>query len=205
MITSFSGFQPLSAPVPGVKGRCPLRVQGRARKPLPKAIPADRRKHPHNKQVARLAPTTAKGGRSPTSTTEPNQAKRKFCAEPGQGTMSLAGAGRSPQILAGRQFHRRRKPTPREASRIACALPPSDGHTPEGATEPNPAKRKFCAEPGQGTMSLAGAGRSPQILADRQFRRRRKPTPREASRMACALPPSGGHTPTALLSSVNKP
>ena len=79
-----------------VKGRCPLRVQGGARNyrrqahpnlkskpnglrliaesnPRRKAIPAARRIPPQHKQVARLAPT-------------------------GQGTMSLAGAGRSPQL-----------------------------------------------------------------------------------------------------------
>ena len=35
---------------------------------------------------------------------ESNKAKHKFSANRGQGTMSLAGAGQSPQIIAARQF-----------------------------------------------------------------------------------------------------
>ena len=35
---------------------------------------------------------------------ESNKAKHKFSENRGQGTMSLAGAGQSPQIIAARQF-----------------------------------------------------------------------------------------------------
>ena len=44
---------------------------------------------------------------------------------------------------------------------------------------------------GQGRKSLAGAGRSPRILAVRQFRRQAYSEPNQASRTACALPPPG--------------
>ena len=64
---------------------------------------------------------------------------------------------------------------------------------PTGAPEPLKAKRQFCANTGQGRMSLAGAGRSPHnycrqaISADRQSPPTGAPEPHKAKRQFCAF------------------
>ena len=125
---------------------------------------------------------------------------------------------------------RQAEPEPYKASHQACALPPRGGYTakpspahPPQEIKPEQAKRKFCADTGQGTMSLAGAGRSPRnhcrkvIPAVRRkpdstkqavrlapfrrkavIRRQAESELHKASRQACALSPSGDNSTPAL-------
>ena len=153
-----------------VKGRCPLRVQGGARESLPKAFAARRTRTPQSKPE-RLAPLP-KGNPRRKANPNPQQAKRKFCAYPGQGTMSLAGAGRSPQnycrkaipaegapdpqqkqagtacanrrqAVARRQAHR----TPKSKLKVCALLPPGNPRQKAHPTQsnPNPVNRRQTA------------------------------------------------------------
>ena len=90
-----------------VKGRCPLQVQGGAHELLPKAI------------FAKGAP-------------EPNKASRTACAFPGQGTTSLAGAGRSPQTIADRQSSPKAKTKPNKSKPSGLRLFGSRDNVPCG-------------------------------------------------------------------------
>ena len=88
-----------------VKGHCPLRVQGGARRSLPQGN-LRRQAKPELKKQAGTA-----------------------CANPGQGTLSLAGAGRSPQIYCRKAIPAdRRTPTPIKQV-VRLALPPTGGNT----------------------------------------------------------------------------
>ena len=134
-------------------------------------------------------------------------------ADTGQGTTSLAGAGRSSQTIADRQSSPKAKTEPnkskssglrfsgsRDAIPCRCRAEPvkhcRQAIPAEGASEPNKASRQACAFSGQGTMSLAGAGQSPRTIAEGNFRRKAHPNPTKASRQACAycrrqFPPTG--------------
>ena len=104
-----------------VKGGNPLRVQGGARESLPSGNSAARRTPNPTKQAERLALYRRR------AQAEPNISKTQVLRYSGQGRKSLAGAGRSPRILAVRQSRRQAHSEPNQASQTACALPPPDG------------------------------------------------------------------------------
>ena len=107
------------------------------------AISADRRTHPPIKQNVSFALFIAARQSPPTGAPEPLKAKRQFCANTGQGTMSLAGAGRSPHnycrqaISADRRTH----PPQSKTSVLRFLLP--TGTPPSGA----PPKKPPCLRP----------------------------------------------------------
>ena len=99
-----------------VKGGNPLRVQGGARESLPSGNSAVRRTPNPTKQAKRLALYRRRAH------PEPNKSKTQVLRYSGQGRKSLAGAGRSPRILAVRQSRRQAYSEPNQASQTACAL-----------------------------------------------------------------------------------
>ncbi len=147
---------------------------------------------------------------------EPTKASRTACAHTGQGTMSLAGAGRSPRnycrqaILAARRNPNPHKSKPdglrlygsRDDVPCGCRAEPAEllptGNPRHKAeNEPTKASRTACAHTGQGTMSLAGAGQRPRNYC-RKASGAAASELRKASRPACAIadrqpPPQGGN------------
>ena len=150
-----------------------------------KAILADRRKPDSTKQAVRLALHRRKAVIRRQARPEPHKASRQACAH------------------CRRQSPPKAKPELYKASRQACALSPRSGYTaeplpshPPQEIKPEQAKRKFCADTGQGTMSLAGAGGAREPIAVGNPRRRRNPNfTKQAVRLASIAarqsPPTG--------------
>ena len=147
-------------PAEGAPG--PHKASRNGLRPCRKAIPAVRRTRTHNKQNASFAPTR------------------------GQGTMSLAGAGRSPQNYC-RRHSPPGAPEPHKASRNG--LRPCRKAIPavRRIRTHNKQNASFAPNRGQGTMSLAGAGRSPQNYCRKAIPAEGAPDPQQKQAgTACA-------------------